>query len=65
MQRVGRRSQLRMSNLLIVEVIETTTSAICFLWQKNFHSINSKMNYISLELNLHLPKTLINMLEIE
>ncbi|KZK81850.1 hypothetical protein PsW64_02440 [Pseudovibrio sp. W64] len=60
MQRVGRRSQLRMSNLLIVEVIQTTTAAIYFLWKRILLTIHSKLIYIRLELNLHLAKTLIN-----
>ncbi|KZK96021.1 hypothetical protein PsAD14_02864 [Pseudovibrio sp. Ad14] len=60
MQRVGRRSQLRMSNLLIVEVIQTTTAAIYFLWKRILLMIHSKLIYIRLELNLHLAKTLIN-----
>ncbi|SFK66522.1 hypothetical protein SAMN04488518_107284 [Pseudovibrio ascidiaceicola] len=62
MQRVGRRSQLRMSNLLIVEVIQTTTAAIYFLWKRNLLTIHSKLIYIRLELNLHLAKTLINII---
>ncbi len=60
MQRVGRRSQLRMSNILIVEVIQTTTAAIYFLWKRVLLTIHSKLIYIRLELNLHLAKTLIN-----
>ncbi|KZL11386.1 hypothetical protein PsAD26_02611 [Pseudovibrio sp. Ad26] len=63
MQRVGRRSQLRMSNILIVEVIQTTTAAIYFLWKRNLLESHSKMIYIHIELDLHLSKTQLNIMK--
>lgn len=63
MQRVGRRSQLRMSNILIVEVIQTTTAAIYFLWERNLLEAHSKMIYIHIELDFHLSKTQLNIVK--
>ncbi len=63
MQRVGRRSQLRMSNILIVEVIQTTTAAIYFLWKRNLLEGHSKMIYIHIELDFHLSKTQLNIVK--
>jgi hypothetical protein len=63
MQRVGRRSQFRMSNILIVEVIQNTTAAIYLLWKRNLLESHSKMIYIHIELDLHLSKTQLNIMK--